>query len=300
MSLNLIPFSIFDEIHIPYKRFVSSSEISSIRAGGIIDTCVYPRNVSELIYVIEALQQNVVKYVLIGNCTNTMFSDIGFGGVAVVLRNISGFNAERGAVEILCGTTLAYAIRKLSLASIDISTAISGIPGSIGAMVSNNSGCFGASVSDVFISCLAYDASSGKTVTLTHSDMDFGYRSSTVCRENLIVLKAKLKTNVRPKHEIEAEIFEYSKKRRESQPVEPSLGSFFKRPKGSLTASQLIDMCGLKGFSVGDAEVSRKHAGFIINKGCATSGDVIALANEVKKLVLDNYSVTLEEEAIII
>jgi len=301
VSFNLIPFSIFDEIHIPYQKSVSSAEISSIRAGGVISACVYPRNISELIYVINVLKDSGVKYTLIGNCTNTLFRDEEFNGVAVVLRKISGFSAERGAVEILCGTTLAYAIRKLSMASIEISAPLSGIPGSIGAIVANNSGCYGESISDVFISCLVYDADKNTTFTLGYDDMDFGYRTSTVFRNNLIVLKSKLKTKVRPKQEIEADIFEYARKRRESQPPEPSLGSYFKRPSSHiLAASQLIDKCGLKGYSVGGAEVSQKHAGFIINKGCATAEDIIILAKKVKEKVYDRFSVLLEEEAIIV
>ena len=301
MRFDLNPFSIFDEIHIPYKRCVSSAEFSSIRAGGIIDACVYPRNISELIYIVEALQKSGTRYVLLGNCTNTLFSDSGFSGVAVILRLLSGFSAERGGVDVLCGTTLAYAIRKLSSSGIELSSALSGIPGTLGAMVRGNCGCFGECISDIFISCLVYDTKSNRTFNLTRDEMAFEYRTSTVAKENLIVLKARLRTNVRSQSEIENSIFEYARKRRESQPVEPSLGSFFKRPSShSLTASQLIDQSGLKGYSVGGAEVSTKHAGFIVNKGCATATEIITLAEHVKDRVFDKFSVLLEEEAVII
>ena len=297
----MIPFSLFDEIHIPYKRNVQSATMSSIRAGGSIDTCIYPRNISELIYIVEALHQNGIKYVLLGNCTNTLVRDEGFDGVGICLREINDFSAEKGAVEILCGTTLAYAIRRFALCGIDISAPLSGVPGTLGAMVAGNSGCFDDSMSELFISCLVYDPKDRKTFILDSSDMDFGYRSSSVQKNGLIVLKAKLRTKVRAKADVEKDIFEYSAKRRESQPKEPSLGSYFKRPTDSeLTASQLIDRCGLKGTSVGDAEVSPKHAGFIINRGCARANDVLTLAEAVKARVYEKFSIRLKEEVVVI
>ena len=162
------------------------------------------------------------------------------------------------------------------------------IPGSTGGMVYSNAGAYGKCVSDSFISCEAYSHSDNKTVILTADDLAFGYRDSMFKFRGLTLLSAKFKTERKPCYEIEAELSEIKNKRLTSQPREKSLGSIFKR-SGDIPVSKIIDELGLKGVSVGGAEVSPKHAGFIINRKGATTQDILELIDLIRDKVFSFY-----------
>ena len=176
---------------------------------------------------------------------------------------------------------------------------LSGIPGTIGGAIRMNAGAYGMEMKDIVIKT-KYLSMDGKIHKINLEEHKFSYRYSRFAEENSIILETTLKVPYGRNEEIEAKIKEYSTSRKEHQPIEfPSAGSTFKRKEGIITA-KLIDECGLKGYSIGDAEVSNKHAGFIINKGNAKAKDILELIEYVKKVVYEKTNEKIELEVLVI
>ena len=176
---------------------------------------------------------------------------------------------------------------------------LSGIPGTIGGAIRMNAGAYGSEMKDIVVKTryMTYD---GKIKTLDLEEHEFEYRNSIFSKMDVIIIDTTIKTKKGTKEEIEAKINEFATSRKASQPLEyPNAGSTFKRKEGVITA-KLIDECGLKGFSIGDAEVSTKHAGFIVNKGKATAKDVLAVVEHVKKEIKNKFGLDLDLEILVI
>ncbi len=289
----------FQKLFIEYKIGVDTSKMSSIRAGGIAFAAVFPKNTSELINVIKILKAEGMPYKIIGGATNIFFSDEMYDGVIISLKNISGADIcvnNNVDIDVYTGTSISKLIKSSAELGIELSSSLFGIPGTVGGAVRNNAGAFGSEIADIFISGTFIDTDTMSLNYLSHSDLNFSYRHSVLQKENLIFLCGKFRGKLKDKQSILEDIEKIKNERINSQPSLPSLGSFYKR-HGLLPVSKLIDEAGLKGFSVGGAEISKKHAGFIINSCGATSRDIVTLANYIEKMIKEKFGVNLIREA---
>ena len=268
---------------------------TTFRVGGPAEDLYLVETADEIVRIIDACEENDTDYYIIGNGSNLLVSDKGFKGTIIEISNnmnnikveADGLYAEAGALLSAIATTA----RDNSFTGFEFA---SGIPGTLGGAVTMNAGAYGGEMKDVveYVDVLR----NGRKARIPGSDMDFSYRHSRVMEDDLIVLGAKLIFSHGSKDAITAHMKELRDKRNEKQPVEfPSAGSTFKRPEGYFAGKLIMD-AGLKGFSIGGAQVSEKHAGFIINKGEATADDIYKLICHVQKEVEHKFGVKLEME----
>lgn len=240
-----------------------------------------------------------MNYYVIGNGSNLLVGDKGFRGVIIQLSD--AFDKveyiDDVTVKAMSGMKLSRLGNRLSdkgLAGFEFAT---GIPGTIGGAVRMNAGAYGGEIKDIIVSAEVLDQN-GDIHTLGKDELELGYRTSCIMKYGYIVVSATLKLSKGNTDEIKENIKELSQKRRMKQPLEyPSAGSTFKRPEGYF-AAKLIEDAGLKGLSEGDAQVSEKHAGFVVNKGRATAKDVCELTDKIKEEVLKKSGVKLELEVV--
>ena len=250
----------------------------SFRIGGPADIFALPKNEGELKAVLAILRREGVKPFLLGNGTNLLVRDEGICGVVIKLA--AGFDTvERSGNTIYagCGATLARTAVFAQSNGLGGMEFAHGIPGSVGGAVYMNAGAYGGEMKDI-VKSVRYINAEGEICESTEND--FAYRHSRFSDSDDIILGATLELSEADPSEISAKMRELMEKRSASQPIEkPSAGSTFKRPVGGYAAA-MIDECGLKGYAIGGAQVSAKHAGFVINAGGATFADVMALIAE--------------------
>lgn len=280
---------------------VEMSEYTSFRAGGCAAEMVIPESAGELMSVMEEIHRDGKKYIVLGNGSNTLIKDSGFSGV--VVKPAEAFQEIRTEGErLICGSgALMSAVAKAALSeNLTGFEFASGIPGSIGGAVFMNAGAYGGEMKDIVESAELVSADGKSIRTVPGADMDFGYRHSILQDTGEVAVSVTLKLEKGNREEISEKMHELTRRRNEKQPVQyPSAGSFFKRPVGYF-AGKLIEDAGLKGLSVGGAQVSEKHSGFIINKGGASAADIIDLMHLVQNTVYDKFGVKLEPEVRII
>ncbi len=263
---------------------------SSFRTGGRADLLLLPQNVYELANCLRGGEDRVF-----GCLSNTLVSDKGVRGAVVLTVNVRGMERCGNVITACCGDTLSAFANFAQANSLTGAEFCYGIPGTVGGGVYMNAGAYGGEIKDILKSAVLFSPE-GKIVSLENADLEFGYRRSLLQREKYVLLKADFELREGKKAAIRARMKELMARRREKQPLEyPSCGSVFKRPEGNF-AGALIERCGLKGARVGGAEVSQKHAGFIINAGGATTADMLALTALVKRTVAEKTGVVLEEE----
>lgn len=282
---------------ISCKEIVPMSNYTTMQVGGIASVVAFVRSAEEMITAIREAKNNCVRYVVVGNGSNIVFSDDGFDGLVIVTSEMKTFSIERNVIKADCGASLSKisaAAQRSGLTGLEFAY---GIPGTVGGGVVMNAGAFGGNLSDVVISSICYDTKNETIRKIDGAEHQFRYRDSIYQRNpNLIVLAVMMRLSQGRMEDIVSKMNENIKTRKEKQPLEfPSAGSVFKRPIGYY-AGELIENCGLKGYRIGGAEVSEKHAGFIINRGNATSNDVINLVRHIRSTVLDQYAVDLECE----
>ena len=278
------------------------SKHTSFKIGCNAEYFIKIRTFQNLKNVLVLANKNNIPVTIVGNGTNLLIKDGGIKGFVLKLE-LNSFKIKRNANEIFITVEAGMSLAALSLIAIkeEISGLefLAGIPGTIGGAIRMNAGAYGSEIKDIVVKTkvMSYD---GKIKTLTLEEQDFSYRNSIFSSNKYIVLETTLKLQKGKKEDIENKIKEYSLSRKSSQPLEfPNAGSTFKRKEGMITA-KLIDDCGLKGFNVGDAEISRKHAGFIINKGNATAYEVLELVNVVKAKVKEKFDVDIELEILVL
>ena len=272
---------------------------TSFKIGGAADIFISVGSPGELSAVFKKCGELDIPRLVIGKGSNLLVSDSGVEGAVISLLNMNGISVK--GEEIICGAgaALSDACRAAldnSLTGLEFAY---GIPGSIGGAVYMNAGAYGGEMADVVLSaeCLMPD---GAIVKVNASQMNFGYRKSVFKENGTTVLSAVLKLRQGNKKEIQEKMNDYICRRKSKQPLEyPSAGSFFKRPTGYF-AGALIEKNGLKGETVGGAQVSEKHAGFIINRGGATCEDVKKLGKTVSDKVFAAEGVRLEPEVIFV
>lgn len=264
--------------------------------GGPADVLVNVNNEEQLKKLLIFNNKNNIKTTVIGLGSNLLITDKGIRGCVLVLAdNYDDIKLNGNELTVLAGTSLNKAAKYSIAHGLTGMEEISGIPGSVGGAVSMNAGAYGKEIKDVCISVKAFDLA-GNEYNFTNDQMNFSYRHSKIFDQNLIVSSATFKLENDDKNEAMAKYEDYTNRRETKQPLDKkSAGSTFKRPEGSY-ASKLIDECGLRGYRVGDCQVSEKHCGFIINAGEATSADMLAFIEEVAGIVYEKTGFKLERE----
>ena len=285
---------------------------TTFRIGGPADYYAEP-DVSQISKLIEIAKACDMPVAVIGNGSNLLVGDKGIRGLvigigkglsaievteAVAQQSTAQDFTAQGNGRIItagAGAILAAVAAKAAEASLSGLEFASGIPGSVGGAVVMNAGAYGGEIKDVLIDATVLTAE-GELKTVTRDELDLSYRHSIVPEKGYIVLSARFMLTPKPQDEIKSYMAELRAKRVEKQPLEyPSAGSTFKRPEGYFAGKLIMD-AGLRGYSVGDAQVSGKHCGFVVNKGEATAADVLTLIKDVQETVLKQFGVKLEPE----
>ena len=271
------------------------SALSTFRIGGVCDLAVFPKTREECILVLDLLREKQIPFCVLGNGSNVLFGDGRLSGVLLVTREMTAWEWKGDILSADCGASLpalSASAAKEGMTGLEFAR---GIPGTLGGAMVMNAGAYGGQISDLVVESHAYDLRTGEIFSIT--EHGFGYRESVyLSNPNLFCLGATLRLREGDREEIEERMREYTKSRKEKQPLEyPSAGSYFKRPAGHF-AGKLIEDCGLKGLRVGGAAVSEKHAGFLINEGGATAEDVLCLEEQVRRCVWERFGVFLERE----
>ena len=273
----------------------------SFKVGGPCPLLIEPGNEKQLIYILELIKKTETPYVILGNGTNVLVPDEGLDKVVVKIGDEMASLSLEGEDVICCsaGTkvvTLCKFALENSLSGLEFAY---GIPGTCGGAVFMNAGAYGGEVKDV-ISEITYLSPDSELKTMTVEEAKLSYRHSLFKENGCIVVSAKFKMKKASQEEIKADMNDYLSRRKDKQPLEyPSAGSTFKRPEGYF-AGALIEQCGFKGKSLGGAQISDKHAGFLINKNNATAKDIIDLIKLTQETVKKETGITLEPEVIIL
>ncbi len=275
----------------------SLAKHTSFRIGGPAEVMAFPKNGSELSAVLKASALLDCKPAILGAGTNVLAPDEGVRGLVICLKDCLG-GMERldgNRIAAAAGVTMARVATFAANQGLSGLEFAHGIPGTVGGGVYMNAGAYGGEIANV---CQSVDVMSmtGEVVTYTAEQMEFSYRHSRLAQTPGIVIRAVFALTEKPEAEIRDQMQELMRRRKASQPLEyPSAGSAFKRPVGGYAAA-LIDQTGLKGFRVGGAAVSEKHAGFVINLECASAEDVKSLLEQVSEKVYDHTGIRLEPE----
>lgn len=275
---------------------------TTFKIGGPADCLIKIDNIEDLKEILNLAQEKQIPLTILGNGSNVLISDNGIEGITLIIKieklEIEE-NGDKVKVTVGAGEKNAKIARIFLNQEISGFEEISGIPGTIGGAIRMNAGAHGKEMKDIVkkVKVISYQ---GNEKEFTNEEMKFEYRRSMLKEEKYIVTEVELELTKGKKEEIQAKMEEYKTFRKEKQPIEyPSAGSTFKRGTDFITA-KLIDEAGLKGYSVGDAEVSTKHAGFVINKGNATSEDVLRLLKYVQEKVYEKFGKKIELEVEII
>lgn len=275
---------------------------TTFRIGGNADIFVKIRSIEQIKQIIQLSRENKISLQILGNGSNVLVKDKGIRGIVakICMESYTFINSETVKVDAgMLNGKLSRVLLENSLSGFEFA---SGIPGTIGGAIKMNAGAYGSQMSDIVVSTSYIDLKDEniEIKELNNTEHEFEYRKSFFSGKDTVILNTTLKFTKANREDIQAKINENNQSRKEKQPTDkPSAGSTFKRGNGFITA-QLIDQCGLKGITVGGAQVSEKHAGFVINTGNATAEDVIELTNEVKEKVFEKFQKDIELEIEII
>lgn len=287
-------------VHVIQKERVSTDEPMSrhttFRTGGAADFFVMPETKEELRDVVAVCKGNGMPYYILGNGSNLLVSDTGYRGVMIHTgRQMSRIIVEGECMTAQAGALLSKAAGQALEAGLAGFEFAAGIPGTVGGACVMNAGAYGGEMKDVLSGVLVLTPE-GEFLELPRGELELGYRTSVIPKKNYVVLEAAVRLKKGEKKDIRERMEELRDKRVEKQPLEyPSAGSTFKRPEGYF-AGKLIEEAGLRGFRVGDAQVSEKHCGFIINRGNASSAQIMELIRQVSARVEENSGVVLTPE----
>ena len=279
------------------------SKHTSFKTGGPADYYIRANTIEQIQKATQIANENNIPLYIIGNGSNLLVLDKGIHGIVlkISLENIKITENNQGIIiTVGAGVKIMALAQKLKQEEITGFEELAGIPGTIGGANYMNAGAYGKEIQDILLETLVLNKQTGKIETLKKEEQNLSYRNSIFKQNKYIILETKLLLQKGNREIIEQKMNEYFSQRKEKQPIEyPSGGSTFKRGQGFITA-KLIDECGLKGYSIGGAQISDKHAGFIINKGNATSKDILDLIEYTKKKVFEKHGVEIEEEIEII
>jgi UDP-N-acetylmuramate dehydrogenase len=279
---------------------VPMKEYTSMKVGGNADILVKPDSINTVRDCIVFLNRNSVPFLVIGNGSNLIFSDDGFRGVILKIGSkLSGIDVKENIITAQAGASLSAAANRALENSLTGLEFASGIPGSVGGAAYMNAGAYGGEMKQVVIETLNVDKN-GDLITLKGEENQFSYRHSRIQAEGLTCLQVVFRLEPGSHDAIQAKMNDLNSRRRDKQPLSmPSAGSVFKRPPDRFVG-KLIEDCGLRGFSIGGAQISEKHCGFIVNTGEATASDIIKLIKHVQEVVYENTGTLLETEVKIV
>ena len=291
-----------------FKKIYNDSEIKidenmsnhiHFKVGGPVDILLIPSKVNQVVETLKICKNENIPYFIIGNGSNLLVKDGGIRGVVIKLSNLLSIEVKDNTIKASSGTLLEDVSKKAVENSLTGFEFACGIPGSIGGAVFMNAGAYDGEIKNVIKEAEVLDRD-GNIMVLSKKELELGYRTSKVMKDNLLVLSATFELTKGDKEKIQERVNELTEKRESKQPLEyPSAGSTFKRPEGYF-AGKLIQDAGLKGASVGGAAVSEKHSGFVINKDGATAEDVLNLIAHVQNEVKKQFGVELHTEVRII
>ncbi len=272
------------------------SRHTTFRIGGNADVFVNASSSEEIVSVISYCLEHHIPYMCMGNGSNMLVSDKGIRGVVISIgSNMSEVQVVDNMIYAEAGALMSKIASVALGAELSGFETLSGIPGTVGGGIYMNAGAYGGEIKSV-LKNVTFISKNNDIVTMDTDQLELGYRHSIFETNGGIIVKCCLELKKGNKNEISAAMKEYSKRRSEKQPLSmPSAGSTFKRPEGHF-AGKLIQDAGLMGFSIGGAQISTKHAGFIVNTGNATADDVLALIEHVKKTVFAQSGIMLEPE----
>lgn len=273
---------------------------TSFRIGGPADVLAQPADEAELAALLKRAAEHAVPVTLIGNGSNLLVRDKGIRGLVIKLSNIfCSITVDGNVMTFGSGISLAMASKKAASLSLSGMEFAVGIPGTIGGAVYMNAGAYDGEMAKV-VTCVRVMDMQGKISELQASELDFAYRHTALQNSGLIVISVTVALQPGEAESIKAKMDDFSQRRIAKQPLElPSAGSMFKRPPGYF-AGTLIEQTGLKGYTVGGAQVSKKHAGFVVNVGGATAKDVLQLISDVQSKVFAAHGVRLEPEVLVL
>ncbi|NLJ87942.1 MAG: UDP-N-acetylmuramate dehydrogenase [Epulopiscium sp.] len=273
---------------------------TTFKIGGPVDIFISPSNKEQIKYALKICRENEIPFYLMGNGSNLLVRDKGFRGVIIqIFKNMSKVEITEDKVWAEAGILLSSLANKIKDNSLTGFEFAAGIPGTLGGAVYMNAGAYDGEIKQVLENAELLDEN-GNEIVLSNEELELGYRTSILQRNNYILLSARLKLKKGNKKEIEEKMNYLAQQRADKQPINmPSAGSTFKRPPGYYAGKLIMDS-GLRGYCIGGAEVSQKHCGFIINKDNATAKDVIDLIEFVQGTVYDKYCVKMEPEIKII
>jgi UDP-N-acetylmuramate dehydrogenase len=276
-------------------------DFTSFKTGGKAAVLVIPKSVDQLQYVLKTLEAEKIKHMVLGNGSNILFTDKGYDGVVVKLGNEFGEIYTEGESVIAGASALLSTVSKFALREgLTGMEFASGIPGTIGGAAFMNAGAYGGEMKDIIDKITIIKADGSEIKDLDVDKLNLGYRQSVLQETGDMVLSVRLNLKKGNIESIEEKMKDFMKRRNDKQPVNyPSAGSFFKRPEGYF-AGKLIEDAGLKGLTVGGAQVSTLHSGFVINAGGATATDIVDLMHLIQNTVYDKFGVKLEPEVRII
>lgn len=300
MDVNHV-ISILQRLGIKFSAGEPMSRHTSFKIGGAIDVMIFPESISEIDAAVTALSPLRDEMIIVGNGTNLLFTDKAIHKIALkTFDGLSNLEPE-GDNGITCdsGVLLSRAAslaRNMELTGMEFAH---GIPGTLGGAITMNAGAYGGQMSDI-ISSVTFLDENGHKQRWGKDKLDFSYRHSVFCDNDYIILSASLEMERGKAGEIQSKMELLNRKRRDSQPLNlPSAGSTFKRPQSGYAAA-LIEQAGLKGYKIGGAQVSEKHAGFVVNVDNASFDDVFQLIEHIKRTVLEKFGTQLVPEVKII
>ncbi len=275
---------------------------TSFKIGGVADYFINVQEPEQLRQLLNLAKQEKIPFQIVGNGTNLLVREGGIRGFVVKL-DLKEYTIDRKEKEVIITCGCGMALSQLSFIALENSLtgleAMAGIPGTLGGAIRMNAGAYGSEMKDVVVCSKCMDLD-GNIQQVDFAEHEFSYRRSAFEENGLILLETSLKLKIGEKQEIQNKMQEYKNLRKQKQPLEfPNAGSIFKR-KGDILIAKLIDECGLKGYCVGDAQVSTKHSGFIINRGNATAKDVLNLIDVIGQKVKQKFDVDVALEIIVI
>ena len=288
---------LFEKIYLENEIMIDEDMKNHIyfKVGGPADILLTPTSIDQLSETVKVCNENNIPYYVIGNGSNLLVKDGGIRGVVIALTKLDKIQSKGNLIKAEAGVLLKDVSERAVENSLTGFEFACGIPGSVGGAVFMNAGAYDGEIKNVILEAEVLD-SDGNIIILNRDELDLGYRTSKVMKENFIVLSAIFQLELGDKEKIQDRVNELTRKREEKQPLEyPSAGSTFKRPEGYF-AGKLIQDAGLKGYSIGGAAVSEKHSGFVINKGGATAKDILNLIEHIQNEVKKQFGVDLHPE----
>ena len=286
-------FGSFPEMRLMKEELMAKH--TTFRIGGPAEVYACP-NQEQLPALLEAAKKENAEVTVIGNGSNLLVGDKGIRGLVIEIGSgMNDIRVEGTKIVAGAGALLSKVANEAAAAGLGGMEFAAGIPGSIGGAVTMNAGAYGGEMKDVIRQVTVLTPECEQKV-LSREELDLSYRHSCIPKNHFLVLEAELSLTPAPEQEIRAKMAELREKRVEKQPLEyPSAGSTFKRPEGYFAGKLIMD-AGLRGYAVGDAQVSEKHCGFVINRGNATAAEILQLMKDVQERVKKQSGVTLEPE----